>query len=243
MEYKVKINEFEGPLDLLLHLIKEAKVEIWDIKIEEIVEQYLRYIEAMKEMNLDVASSYLVMASELIELKSKMLLPRKEEQQEIEEEIDPREALIQRLVEYQKYKEVTKEFKELEEKRKDIHTKLPESLMEYQEKDTIINSDLHVEDLMLALKKVLQRKELDKPLKTNVTTKEISISERRKSIKNILKERKKVDFYELFEETTREYIVVTFLTILEMAKKQELTIRQENNFDHIVCELCEDDVM
>lgn len=243
MEYKVKINEFEGPLDLLLHLIKEAKVEIWDIKIEEIVEQYLRYIEAMKEMNLDVASSYLVMASELIELKSKMLLPRKEEQQEIEEEIDPREALIQRLVEYQKYKEVTKEFKELEEKRKDIHTKLPESLMEYQEEDTIINSDLHVEDLMLALKKVLQRKELDKPLKTNVTTKEISISERRKSIKNILKERKKVDFYELFEETTREYIVVTFLTILEMAKKQELTIRQENNFDHIVCELCEDDAM
>lgn len=243
MEYKVKINEFEGPLDLLLHLIKEAKVEIWDIKIEEIVEQYLRYIEAMKEMNLDVASSYLVMASELIELKSKMLLPRKEEQQEIEEEIDPREALIQRLVEYQKYKEVTKEFKELEEKRKDIHTKLPESLMEYQEEDTIINSDLHVEDLMLALKKVLQRKELDKPLKTNVTTKEISISERRKSIKNILKARKKVDFYELFEETTREYIVVTFLTILEMAKKQELTIRQENNFDHIVCELCEDDAM
>ena len=243
MEYKVKINEFEGPLDLLLHLIKEAKVEILDIKIEEIVEQYLRYIEAMKEMNLDVASSYLVMASELIELKSKMLLPRKEEQQEMEEEIDPREALIQRLVEYQKYKEVTKEFKELEEKRKDIHTKLPESLMEYQEEDTIINSDLHVEDLMLALKKVLQRKELDKPLKTNVTTKEISISERRKSIKNILKERKKVDFYELFEETTREYIVVTFLTILEMAKKQELTIRQENNFDHIVCELCEDDAM
>ena len=115
--------------------------------------------------------------------------------------------------------------------------------MEYQEEDTIINSDLHVEDLMLALKKVLQRKELDKPLKTNVTTKEISISERRKSIKNILKERKKVDFYELFEETTREYIVVTFLTILEMAKKQELTIRQENNFDHIVCELCEDDAM
>ena len=243
MEYKVKINEFEGPLDLLLHLIKESKVEIWDIKIEEIVEQYLRYIEAMKEMNLDVASSYLVMASELIELKSKMLLPRKEEQQETEEEIDPREALIQRLVEYQKYKEVTKEFKELEEKRKDIHTKLPESLMEYQEEDTIINSDLNVEDLMLALKKVLQRKELDKPLKTNVTTKEISISERRKSIKNILKERKKVDFYELFEETTREYIVVTFLTILEMAKKQELTIRQENNFDHIVCELCEDDAM
>ena len=81
MEYKVKINEFEGPLDLLLHLIKESKVEIWDIKIEEIVEQYLDYINAMKEMNLDIASSYLVMASELIELKSKLLLPNQKKEE------------------------------------------------------------------------------------------------------------------------------------------------------------------
>ena len=109
MEYKVKINEFEGPLDLPLHLIKEAKVDIWEVKIEEIIEQYLNYIEAMKEMNLDIASSYLVMASELIELKSKLLLPNSKQEENEEEEIDPREALIQRLVEYQKYKDLTKE--------------------------------------------------------------------------------------------------------------------------------------
>lgn len=239
MEYKVKINEFEGPLDLLLHLIKESKVEIFDIKIEQIVEEYLNYIQAMKELNLDIASSYLVMASELIELKSKMLLPKKEEEKDDEEQIDPREALINRLLEYQKYKEVTKEFKQLEDKRKDIHTKLPESLSEYQEDGMVINSDLKVEDLMEALKKVLQRKELDKPLKTNVTTKEISIEERRTVIKDILKKEKKVDFFSLFEEATREYIVITFLTILEMAKKRELVIKQENNFDNIICEVVE----
>lgn len=239
MEYKVKINEFEGPLDLLLHLIKESKVEIWDVKIEEIVEQYLDYINAMKEMNLDIASSYLVMASELIELKSKLLLPNSKKEETEEEEIDPREALINRLVEYQKYKELTKEFKELETERKDIHTKIPESLKEFQEEGTVVNSDVSLDDLMEAFQKLLQRKELDKPLKTNVTTREISIEERRTSIKNILKIKKKVDFFELFEEATREYIVVTFLTILEMAKKRELVIKQENNFDNIICEVIE----
>lgn len=239
MEYKVKINEFEGPLDLLLHLIKESKVEIWDVKIEEIVEQYLDYINAMKEMNLDIASSYLVMASELIELKSKLLLPNQKKEETEEEEIDPREALINRLVEYQKYKELTKEFKELETKRKDIHTKIPESLKEFQEEGTVVNSDVSLDDLMEAFQKLLQRKELDKPLKTNVTTREISIEERRTSIKSILNIKKKVDFFELFEEATREYIVVTFLTILEMAKKKELVIKQENNFDNIICEVIE----
>ncbi len=239
MEYKVKINEFEGPLDLLLHLIKEAKVDIWEVKIEEIIEQYLNYIEAMKEMNLDIASSYLVMASELIELKSKLLLPNSKQEENEEEEIDPREALIQRLVEYQKYKDLTKEFKELETKRKDIHTKLPESLREYQEDGVVINSDLSLDDLMEAFQKLLQRKEFDKPLKTNVTTREISVEKRSREIKNILKQKKKVDFFDLFEEVTKEYIVVTFLTILEMAKKRELLIKQEKNFDNIVCEVIE----
>ena len=239
MEYKVKINEFEGPLDLLLHLIKEAKVDIWEVKIEEIIEQYLNYIEAMKEMNLDIASSYLVMASELIELKSKLLLPNSKQEENEEEEIDPREALIQRLVEYQKYKDLTKEFKELETKRKDIHTKLPESLREYQEDGVVINSDLSLDDLMEAFQKLLQRKEFDKPLKTNVTTREISVEKRSREIKNILKLKKKVDFFDLFEEVTKEYIVVTFLTILEMAKKRELLIKQEKNFDNIVCEVIE----
>lgn len=236
MEYAVKIDAFEGPLDLLLHLIKESKVDIWDIKIVDITDQYLDYIKSMENLNLNIASEYLVMASELMEMKSKMLLPRYEEETSEEEE-DPREQLIKKLVEYQKYKDMTKNFKKLEEVRHEFYTKAPESLKEYVDKDTIISSDITLDDLMSAFQKFLKRKELEKPLSTTVTKREITVEERRKSIRNILDKKKKVDFFELFEEITKEYIVVTFLAVLEMAKKQELSIYQENNFDNIICEV------
>lgn len=236
MDYAVKIDAFEGPLDLLLHLIKESKVDIWDIKIVDIADQYLNYIKSMENLNLNIASEYLVMASELMEMKSKMLLPRYQEENE-EEEIDPREQLIHKLIEYQKYKEMTKSFKELEEVRHEFYTKAPESLKEYVDEDTVISSDVTLDDLMKAFEKFIQRKKLEKPLSTTVTKKEITVEERRTSIRKILKEKKKVDFFELFEEITNEYVVVTFLAVLEMAKKQELTIYQENNFDNIICEV------
>lgn len=235
MEYEVKIDAFEGPLDLLLHLIKESKVDIWDIQIVDITNQYLDYIHKMESLNLNIASEYLVMASELIEMKSKLLLPRTEIE-ENEEEVDPREALIQRLIEYQQYKDITSKFRELSEERQEFYTKMPESLKEFQEDGVVLNSNVTLDDLMKAFEKFLERKEEEKPIATTVTKKEISVEDRRKSIKNILKERKKVDFFELFEEVTKEYIVVTFLAILEMARKRELTIYQENNFDKITVE-------
>ena len=239
MEYEVKINEFEGPLDLLLHLIKVSKVDIWDIKIEDIANQYLDYINKMQEMNLDIASSYLVMASELIEMKSRMLLPNNKEQLEDEEEIDPREALINRLIEYQKYKNVTKDFRNLENIRHEIYTKAPENLKDYNDENIVLKSDVSLDDLLDAFHKFLQRKALEKPLKTNITKKEITVEQRRTTIKHILKEKKKIDFFELFDIITKEYVVVTFLAVLEMAKKQELYIKQENNFDKIICEVVE----
>ena len=239
MEYEVKINEFEGPLDLLLHLIKVSKVDIWDIKIEDITKQYMDYIHKMQEMNLDIASSYLVMASELIEMKSRMLLPNNKEEQTDEEELDPREALINRLLEYQKYKNITKDFRNLENLRHEIYTKTPESIREYSDENLVLKSDVTLDDLLLAFQKFLQRKAEEKPLKTNVTTKEISVSQRRTRIRNILKEKKKVNFFELFDVLTKEYVVVTFLAILEMARKNELIIKQENNFDNITCEVVE----
>lgn len=235
MEYAVKIDAFEGPLDLLLHLIKESKVDIWNIKIVDITDQYLNYIKSMERLNLNIASEYLVMASELMEMKSKMLLPRYEEESSEEEE-DPREQLIQKLIEYQKYKDMTKNFKELEEVRHEFYTKAPESLKDYIDDDTIVSSDVTLDDLMNAFQKFLKRKQLEKPLSTTVTKREITVEERRTSICNILKTKKKVDFFELFDEITKEYIVVTFLAILEMAKKQELMIYQENNFQQIICE-------
>ena len=130
MEYKFIINDFEGPLDLLLHLIKTSEVDIYDIEIEKITKQYLDFIRSMEEMNLTIASEYLVMASELIELKSRLLLPSNKDLGEDEYEEDPRENLINRLLEYKKYKDMVDTFKELEEERKDIFTKDPINLSE-----------------------------------------------------------------------------------------------------------------
>lgn len=237
MEYEVKIDNFEGPLDLLLHLIKESKVDIWEISIADIAEEYLAYIQKMEKLNLNIASEYLVMASELIEMKSRMLLPRQEKDVGEEEEEDPKERLIRRLVEYQKYKEITKNFKELESLRQEFYTKAPDNLKEYVEEGVVPSSDVTLEDLMLAFQKFLNRKELEKPLQTTVTKKEITVEERRKSIRDILTKRKRVDFFELFEVVTKEYIVVTFLAILEMAKKQELLIKQESDFSQIMIEV------
>lgn len=232
----VKINEFEGPLDLLLHLIKESKMNIFEINIVEITDQYLAYIHRMEEMNLDVASEYLVMASELLEIKSRKLLPRQKEAESEQEEENPEEVLKNRLLEYQKYKDMTQNLKELETIRSQIYTKSPSSLKEYMDENTVIESDVTLDDLLKAFQKFIERKESEKPLHTKVTGKEITIKERKKDISRILKEKKKVNFLELFNVFTKEYIVVTFLTILEMAKEHSLTITQEDNFSEIYCE-------
>lgn len=236
MEITLKIDDFEGPLDLLLHLIKEKKMDIFNLKLEIIIDEYLTFIEKMEEMNLDIASSYLVMASELLEIKSKLLLPRQEKIEEEEE--DPKERLINRLIEYQRYKDLTSDFKNLEQERKNIYTRLPENLKEYASvQEVISNSDVTLDDLLKAFQKFLERKKLEEPLNTKITKKEITVEERRVSIKRILKEKGKVNFLDLFEVYNKEYVVVTFLAILEMAKKRELKITQENRYGEIICEV------
>lgn len=236
MEITLKIDDFEGPLDLLLHLIKEKKMDIFNLKLEVIIDEYLNFIEKMEEMNLDIASSYLVMASELLEIKSRLLLPRQEKIEEEEE--DPKERLINRLIEYQRYKDLTSDFKNLEQERKQIYTRLPENLKEYTSvQEVISNSDVTLDDLLKAFQKFLERKKLEEPLNTKVTKKEITVEERRVSIKRILKEKGKVNFLDLFEVYNKEYVVVTFLAILEMAKKRELKITQENRYGEIICEV------
>lgn len=235
MEINLKIDDFEGPLDLLLHLIKEKKMDLLNLKLEVIIDEYLNFIEKMEEMNLNIASSYLVMSSELIEMKSRLLLPRVEEEKEDEE--DPKEALVNRLIEYQRYKDLTSDFKELETERQKIYTKLPENLKEYSDQNKIINnSNVTLDDLLLAFQKFLERKKLQEPLHTKVTKKEMSVEERTISIRKVLKNKKKVNFLELFDILNKEYVVVTFLAILEMAKEKEITISQESKYGDIICE-------
>lgn len=239
MDMEFRINDFEGPLDLLLHLIKEAKMDIMNIEIESITEQYMDFLHQQEKLNLEVSSEYLVLASELLEIKSKMLLPQKEESLEEVEE-DPRDELIGRLLEYQAYKDITKLLQEKENIRRDIYTKSPENIKNYVSEDEEIHSDVTLDDLIQAFQKYYQRKIDNKPLKTKVTVNEISVSSRRYDISRLLKEKRRVSFFELFPEVTKEYVVATFLAILEMAKNKELIIKQENDFGDIVCEVRDD---
>lgn len=232
MRYEVKINEFEGPLDLLLHLIKKSNIDIYDISLEEITNQYLDYINNMKELNLDIASEYLVMASELLEYKSKSLLPKKENIEDEYEE-DPKQELIKRLVDYKKYKEITSAFKELESIRSNIYTKSPSNISDYSD-NKLNNENVSVDDLINAFKKFIDRKNMEKPINTKITAKELSVSDRIIGIRNILKTKKSINFIDLFDKHNKSYVVVTFLSILEMSKNKEIEIVQDDNFSSIL---------
>ncbi len=232
MEYSVNLPEFEGPLDLLLHLIKKDDISVFDISIDNITKQYLEYINKMEELNLNIASEYLVMASDLLELKSRTLLPKKEEETDDE---DPRDILIKRLLNYQNYKESVEKLREYETIRKEVYTREP-TLEEYKNKVDNTNLNISLDDLISALSRFLENKEAAKPLTTKITNKEYSVGKRSIEIRDILRKKKKVNFFELFEEVSKEYIVVTFLAILNMSKRNELYIKQENNFENILIE-------
>lgn len=236
MDYSIKINEFEGPLDLLLHLIKQSNIDIIDIEINEITRQYLDYINKMEELNINVASSYIVMAAELMEIKSKSLLPVPEEEVNEDEEVVSKENLINKLIEYQKYKDMVGKFKDMENERQNIFVKSPEKASNYIDEIIKNDNDTSVDDLVNAFKKFLERKDKEKPLTTKITTKEYSVKERKKSIRSILQTKNKVLFTELFGEYNTPYIVVTFLSILEMTKDKEVIIKQDYNFKDIIIE-------
>lgn len=234
---KLTIGDFEGPLDLLLHLIKKSKMEIMDIKISDITSQYLDFIREMENLNLDIASEYLVMAAELIEMKSRKLLPNKDVDEDNNEYMEnPEDELKRRLIEYQKYKDSTETFKTLEEKRNNYYTKSPESLKNYAYEKLENDGSVGIFDLLDAFQKLLERQNYSKPINTKITKKELSVKERIVKIRDMFKERKKVKFIELFEEFSKPYVVVTFLSILEMAKNKEIVIKQKDNFSDIYLE-------
>ena len=239
MNYTFYINDFEGTLDLLLHLVKQSKMNVYDINLFDLIKEYLDFINQMQELNIDIASEYLSMASELVHLKSKMLVNKKDENEEDPDDefnIKSEEDLRNKLLEYENIKNITGQFKNLESKRNEIYTRLPENLKEYYKEEEIPKGLYDADILYKAFLEVEKKLKLLKPLDTTITKKEISVEQRTKEIKNILRLRGKVDFYSLFNINTREYIVITFLTILTMSKNKELKIMQEDNFSPIVVE-------
>lgn len=241
MEYQFSINDFEGPLDLLLHLVKTSKMNIYDIDIKEIIDEYLKFIEEEKEKNIDIASSYLVMASELIHLKSKMLVNENEAEEASEDEfsIESEEDLRRKIIEYEKYKKLSENLVELENKRNNFYTKSPMNLNEFTTKGNVSFGEVTLEDLVEALKKFKEREKYSKPLNTKITKKEYSIEKRIEDIRKILKVREKIEFLELFNEYNKDFIIVTFLSVLTMSKNREITLTQEDNFKPILIERSE----
>ena len=231
------INDFEGPLDLLLHLIRSSKMDIYDINIESITKQYLDFINNNKDLSMDDSSEYLVMAAELIHLKSKLLLNKNDDEEDDEYEFNNEEDLRNRLIEYERIKGITDSFKDLEDKRSEFYTKLPSDLSEFKQEEKLNYGENDIDDLINAFELFLSRQKLNKPLNTKIMKKELSVKERTNQIRNILKTKKSCHFEDLFEELTKPYVVVTFLSILEMAKNREILIKQDNNFGEISIEM------
>ncbi|WP_025028024.1 segregation and condensation protein A [Caldalkalibacillus mannanilyticus] len=235
----VKIDSFEGPLDLLLHLIDKAEVDIYEISVAEITDQYVEYIGQMQELELEIASEFIVMAATLLAIKSRMLLPKKEElsfqpmfDMDVEE-LDPREELIMRLIEYKKFKGLALQLREKETERSKVFTRPAENLsvfIENESSNPVANVSLF--DLLEAFQTVLQEKKTA-PM-SRVDRDEISIESRMGQIKAIISERKRIPFSQLFDQYwTKDQVIVTFLAVLEMMKKKEIACEQTSLFSDI----------
>ena len=233
IRYETKIDAFEGPLDLLLHLIRETKVDIHEIKISEITEQYLVYIQAMENLHLDIASEYLVMAANLMLIKSKKLLPKEDVETPDDYEEDPEAELMRRLLEYQMYKDSLDEFRKLEEERGQFYTKPAIDFSEYVEDHVRLDVAYDASELILAFEKLLRRQQLATPIPTTIVAEKVTVADRIEAIKEAIMFKKRIRFSDLFERYDREYVVVTFLAMLEMAKVGEIVLLQSESGDDI----------
>lgn len=228
--YSIKVPVFEGPLDLLLHLIKENKIDIYDIPITVITKQYLEYIEIMKDLNLEIASEFLVMAATLIYIKSRMLLPP-DETIETEEQEDPRAGLVQRLLEYQAYKEASVTLREREEVWANIFSRLPMDRDEIEAETELYLFDVNIFDLMGALKKIMSRVT---PEAIKITRETLTVKDRIAMILDKMENEHTMRFDALFEEdTTRVQIIVTFLALLEILRLGLIRAYQDKEFGTI----------
>jgi segregation and condensation protein A len=232
MAYQCKIDIFEGPLDLLLHLLKEQKMDIHDIPIKEITRQYMDTIDLMQDLNLEIAGEYLVMAAELTRIKSKFLLPVQEQEgEEGDEGQDPRADLMRRLQEYQRYKDAAFELRVREHERQQIFVRGGEvPIDDGSEEEILVEASAF--DLLNAFQKILKSKEFIKDYEVKVST--FSVADRLTYILEILNSAETVTFDSLFTVlNTRQEVIVTFLALLELMRLKLLRIQQVNQFDPI----------
>jgi len=236
-----KLESFEGPLDLLLHLIDKSEIDIHEISISEITIQYMEYLDAMKELELEVTSEFLVMAATLLAIKSNQLLPKppvfEDDYGEWYEDdgIDTRDELIQKLIEYKKFKQIAEQLREKEIERSLVFSREPEDMTPFQSEVKVNPLEgLHVSDLVAAFQKAL-RKAARRNMIATVQRDEISVKDRIQDIVEVLRQFETVRFSKLIRENMDKHeIVVTFLAILELMKMKHIRCFQHGLFDDIV---------
>jgi len=228
MSYKVKLEVFEGPLDLLLYLIKKNEIDIYDIPIAAITEQYLEYLELMRMLDLNIAGEFLVIAATLIHIKSKMLLPPDEKELLPEEEEDPREELVRRLVEYKKFKEVAGILQDLESQRKKMFTRdIP---FEVEPGEVFFEASLF--DLITAFTRVL--KDVPKEMFQEIIKDEFTVERSMHDLLHMLVKTPVMSLFDLFKSAkNKPEIIATFLAVLELIRLKEIIVVQKQNFSDI----------
>lgn len=242
MGYKVKLDQFEGPFDLLVYLIEHAKMSIYDIRVSEITTQYLTYIEQMKRQDILVGSEFMVLAAMLIELKSRMLLPRSKAADGAEEAEDPRRELVQKLLEYKKCKAASELLRRREEQMQYVYVKPQEDLTEYtKEPDEILNMDLNqfVKAFHLFL---IRKRRLEEVRRTyaRIERQRVTIENRIQQMRKSLAAKERLTFRELLMGDTSRYdVVVTFMSLLELLKQHAVTAQQDVRYGEITVSLVE----
>ncbi|MBI5975337.1 segregation and condensation protein A [Staphylococcus canis] len=232
--YEVQLDAFNGPLDLLLHLINEFEIDIYDIPMKELTQQYMQYIHAMKQLEINVASEYLLTASELLMIKSKMLLPDYHQDELVEEE-DPREELVEKLIEYQNYKAYAVMLLEEQKERNLQYAKPPSDLSRYEKKEQITdNVTMDITDLIIAYQKLKSRVALKKTHPVKIQKETFTVQQSTKKIFKALENKNTITFFELFQfNEPIEYVVTHFLALLDMAKSGLVQLSQSEAFQNI----------
>jgi len=230
MSYKVKLELFEGPLDLLLYLVKKDHLNIYDIPMAQITGQYMRYLELMQLLDLNIAGEFLVMAATLLQIKSKMLLPA--DPQQVQEEEDPREELVKRLLEYEKFKEIAESLRQKEISQQEVFKRPKVENDPAIPKDTEVYFEASIFDLISAFSKAME--DVPKNLFYEVIKDEFTIEEKVHHILHLLLVEPAVKLNDLFSRAGHKIeMIVTFLAILELIRMKEIVARQKGIFDEI----------
>lgn len=228
-EYKIKVEAFEGPMDVLMHLIDKSQIDIYDIPIAIITEQYLEYLRALEFFNIEVASEFLVMAATLLQIKSRMLLPKPPKLEEEEDLVDPRQELVNRLIEYKQFKQISTILEEMAETRGKYFFRQKQEFSS----DLPLPEGLTIDDLLVAFAAVWES-QLKEPVKTFVAREEVTMQDKMQDIIYLLRSSLRLTFAEtIIRSGGKSEIVAAFLALLELIRLKRVTISQEKIFGEI----------